>query len=127
MNRSGIPVLCVLDQKNHEECDDGSPRINDQLPGIRVVKVGAGNQPEQDYEESREEGPFCPHTVGCLCSEDVESVLIAVPSLSHKLTIDQRISRVSSKHQAVSTGSLPKTIQSRLLPRFWGPKPHTCA
>ena len=51
MNRSGIPVLRVLDQKNHEECDDGGPRIDDQLPGIRVVKVGAGDQPKQDNEE----------------------------------------------------------------------------
>src|SRR5947207_14992521 len=99
MNCSGIPVLRVLDQKNYEECNDRGPRIDDQLPSIRVVKVGAGNQPKQDYEESRQESPFCSHPVGCLCSEDVESVLIAVPVLSHKLTIDQRISRVSSKHQ----------------------------
>jgi len=34
VKRRGVPVLGVLNQEDHEECDDGRAGIDDQLPGI---------------------------------------------------------------------------------------------
>jgi hypothetical protein len=41
-----IPVLRVLDQKHHQEGDDGRAGVDDQLPGVRIVKDGPGNGPD---------------------------------------------------------------------------------
>ena len=43
-----VTVLRVLDQKNHQEGDDGSGRVDDQLPGIVVVKVWPRKRPNSD-------------------------------------------------------------------------------
>ena len=34
MQRRAIAVLCILDKKHHEKCDDGCARIDYELPNI---------------------------------------------------------------------------------------------
>src|ERR1043166_365987 len=34
MNGLGVPVLCVLDQEDHQEGDDGGRGVNHQLPRV---------------------------------------------------------------------------------------------
>ena len=36
----GIAALGVLDQKDHEEGDDGRPSVDDELPGFRETEKG---------------------------------------------------------------------------------------
>lgn len=40
-----VPVLGVLDQENHQKRDDGGGSVDDQLPGIVVVKPRARGCP----------------------------------------------------------------------------------
>ena len=42
MNGSGIAVLGILDQEDHQKGDNRCASIDDQLPGIGVVEDGAG-------------------------------------------------------------------------------------
>jgi hypothetical protein len=51
MNGLGIPVLRALD----EERNNGRARINDQLPGVGIMEIGAGDRPDQDKHAASNE------------------------------------------------------------------------
>src|SRR5882762_628138 len=57
MHRFGIAVLRVLNQKYHEECDDGRCRVDDELPRVGKVKGWAGHDPDQDGKHGRSKSP----------------------------------------------------------------------
>ena len=42
MSCFGIAILRILNEKDHEESDNRRPGIDNELPGIRVMKHGAG-------------------------------------------------------------------------------------
>ena len=42
MSRFGIAVLRILNEKDHQESNDCRSGINNELPGIRIMKRGAG-------------------------------------------------------------------------------------
>jgi hypothetical protein len=41
-----VTVLAILDQKHHQKCNDGSSRIDYQLPAIAIVKQRSGDSPK---------------------------------------------------------------------------------
>jgi len=41
MSCFGISILRILNEKDHEESNNRRPGINNELPGIRVMKHGA--------------------------------------------------------------------------------------
>jgi len=41
VNCFGVTILGVLNQKYHQECDNGGSCVDDQLPGIGEMKSGA--------------------------------------------------------------------------------------
>src|SRR5690606_16108883 len=53
----GILVLRLLDDKHHQESDDGGAGIDDQLPGVGKREQRAAYGPKQDDEESDDESP----------------------------------------------------------------------
>jgi hypothetical protein len=87
VNGAGVTVLRVLDQKHHEESDDGSASIDDELPGIGIMEVRPGDQPQRDDEQSREERPFRTDQIGGFRSKDVKAFLRLAPIFSHCPTI----------------------------------------
>ena len=36
-----VSILCVLNQKDHQECDDRGAGVDDQLPGVTEVEYSA--------------------------------------------------------------------------------------
>ena len=42
MSRFPIAVLRILNEKNHQESNNRRPGINNELPGVRIMKHGAG-------------------------------------------------------------------------------------
>jgi hypothetical protein len=56
LNRFGVAVLGVLNEEDHQECDDGRSGIDDELPGIAVLKERAGHQPGQYHNHRPCEG-----------------------------------------------------------------------
>src|SRR6266487_5974143 len=42
MSRFGIEVLRILNKKDHQESNNCRSGVNNELPGIRIVKRGAG-------------------------------------------------------------------------------------
>jgi hypothetical protein len=63
MQSAGVTVLSVLNQKDHQERDNGRARIDDQLPGIGKSEERAGGRPN-DYDDDRdEERPSGAHRV----------------------------------------------------------------
>jgi hypothetical protein len=75
MNRFRIAVLRILDQEHHEECYNSGAGVNDQLPRIRVMKGGAGYDPDNDYGAGRAERPRCAESPGGSLSDDTENIL----------------------------------------------------
>ena len=57
MNRSCVTILRILDQEDHEKCDDRCAGINNQLPGIGVVEDRSGNSPSHDDADGSRKGP----------------------------------------------------------------------
>src|ERR1700685_4361910 len=57
MNRSVVTVLRILDQEDHQKCDDRCTGINNQLPRIRVVEDGSGDSPSHDDADGSGKGP----------------------------------------------------------------------
>ncbi len=57
MNGSGIAVLGILDQEDHQECDDRGAGIDDQLPGVGVMENGTGKGPDDDDPDRGNECP----------------------------------------------------------------------
>ena len=55
LERACVTVLCVLDQKDREEGQDRSSRVDDELPRIAVVEDGAGQAPHQDQQDGDSE------------------------------------------------------------------------
>src|SRR6202040_2886090 len=51
VDRFGVAILGILNEKNHEESDDGSASVNDELPGIGEMK-GRPRQPPQHNDEN---------------------------------------------------------------------------
>ena len=57
MHRFGVAVLGVLNQKHHQEGNDGSSSVDDQLPGIGKMKCWTGEKPDQDHEHGSGKRP----------------------------------------------------------------------
>lgn len=64
-----IPVLGVLNQKNHQECDDGGRGVHDKLPGIVVVKPGPRCSPHGNQHHGDQKGARLTGVVGELLAE----------------------------------------------------------
>ena len=58
VNGAGVAILRVLNQEDDEESDDSSGRIYDELPGVREMKVRAGDSPKNNEQNGRGEGPL---------------------------------------------------------------------
>ena len=41
MSRFGIAILRILNEKDHQESNNGRPGINNELPGVGIMKRGA--------------------------------------------------------------------------------------
>ena len=50
-----VTVLRVLNDEDHEGRDDGRTGVDDQLPGVGVVKDRAGERPDDDDDDRADE------------------------------------------------------------------------
>src|SRR6266496_2057811 len=57
VNRFCVAVLRVLNQKDHQKGDDRRAGVDDQLPGVRIVKHWTGDRPRHDDSYGENEGP----------------------------------------------------------------------
>lgn len=57
MNRFGVAVLGVLDEKDHQKSHDGRSGVDNQLPGIGKVKNRPGGEPDENNSYGQNKGP----------------------------------------------------------------------
>src|SRR5207248_8539298 len=89
MERLGVAVLRVLDEKDHEKSDDGRSGIDDELPGIREMERGAGGAPDDDDQDGRGK---CPGAAKCCrgtAGEDAKRVAHDAKEVSFRLLLPQ--------------------------------------
>lgn len=55
MQRLGVTVLRVLDQKDDQKRNDGCAGINNELPGVRKMKERAADRPGNQYDDGGKE------------------------------------------------------------------------
>lgn len=53
MNGFSIAVLSVLNQKNHQERDDGCAGVDYQLPGVGEMKYRSSSQPYRNKHQKK--------------------------------------------------------------------------
>ena len=56
LNGRAVAILRILDQEDHEEGYDGRTGVDDQLPGVGIVKNRAGHDSAQYHHNSQNEG-----------------------------------------------------------------------
>ncbi len=70
-----ITILGILDEKHHEKGEDGCPGINNELPGIRILKVFARQRPECYHDDRASKGQWRAHEERCsMCNFPKEFV-----------------------------------------------------
>ena len=74
MNRFGVAVLRVLNQKYHQERDNGRGGVDDQLPRVGKMKSGTCNQPDDDDEHSSSKCPGAAENDGGTTRKNTERV-----------------------------------------------------
>ena len=80
----GVAVLGVLDEKHDQKCDNCGACIDDQLPGVGVMKVRSGDEPHDNRKQSEKERPPGPDPGGSPGRKDMEpGSRIAVFRFSH--------------------------------------------
>jgi hypothetical protein len=47
LERGAFPVLCVLNDEDHQHANDIRDRIDDQLPSVTPVKNRSGHKPNE--------------------------------------------------------------------------------
>lgn len=57
VNRFCVPVLRVLNQKDHEKGHNGCAGVNDELPGIRIMEGRSCQRPDDDDAKGNNESP----------------------------------------------------------------------
>ena len=72
LHGGAVPVLCVLDEEDHQEGDDRRRRVDDELPGRTEVEDRTGDEPADDEREGRHERDRMPAPARGLLRETVE-------------------------------------------------------
>ena len=55
MEGFGVTVLRILNEKDYQERNDRRTRIDDELPGVGILKYRAGRSPHDDREHCQRE------------------------------------------------------------------------
>ena len=55
LQRGTVSVLGILDKKDHQECDDGGPCVDDELPGVGIVENWTHDRPDENGEATKGE------------------------------------------------------------------------
>src|SRR5882762_11965006 len=71
----GVAVLGILNEKYHQERNDGCAGVDDQLPRIGVMKEGPEERPYDDYPDGSKKSPGAAHHIGCLAGKAVEPMV----------------------------------------------------
>jgi hypothetical protein len=75
MDRFRVPVLRVLNEKHHQKCNDRCPGIDDQLPGVRIMKNRTGKAPHDNDGDRDQKSPFRPKILRTAGGELTEPAL----------------------------------------------------
>src|SRR5260370_35305499 len=82
MHGFGVAGLRVLDQKHHEEGDDGCGGVDDQLPGIGEMKRWSGQNPYKDNQHSAGKSPRASEGDRGTAGEDAKCVAYDTKEIS---------------------------------------------
>jgi hypothetical protein len=74
LHRGAIPVLSVLDEKDHQEGHDGRTGVDHQLPTIAEAEDRAGDSPDHNDRNRHPEGAGMPCGSSGPLGETVERV-----------------------------------------------------
>src|SRR6476661_6258805 len=56
LDRSTVSILGILNEENHQKGHDGGARVNNQLPGVRIIEDRARDRPDHDGERRKQKG-----------------------------------------------------------------------
>src|SRR5216110_1120356 len=70
MHCFGVPILGVLNQKYHEEGDNGRGGVYDQLPRVGKMKSGASEEPDGNHKHSSGKCPGAAENHGGMAREN---------------------------------------------------------
>lgn len=57
VNGAAVAVLSILNQEDDEKSNDGCARVDDQLPGVRVMEKGANKSPDKNCRSGQDKCP----------------------------------------------------------------------
>src|SRR5207244_13288621 len=87
MHGFGVTILGVLNQKYHEEGDNGRGGVYDQLPGVGEMKCRTGEQPDGNHKHSSSKCPGATEDHGGTVCENAECILDDTKEISGSLAL----------------------------------------
>lgn len=72
LDRRAMAILRILDQKDHQEGDDGRTSVDDQLPRVGKLEQRAANTPDDNNPGRKHKGRRTTRRQGCLISQIAE-------------------------------------------------------
>ena len=58
VDRACVSVLSILNQEDHKKGNDGRTGVDDQLPGVGIMKDRSRRTPHDDYRDRSEKRPL---------------------------------------------------------------------
>lgn len=66
LDRRAVPVLGVLDEKDHQEGNDGCAGIYDELPSVRKIEYRTGDRPNDHHQTGENKSGRAPASYDAL-------------------------------------------------------------
>jgi hypothetical protein len=122
VHRFRVTVLSVLNQKHHQECDDGRGGVDDQLPGIRKVKGWSGNQPNEYDEQGAHKGPGAAQNdrrsagekIECIGYDTIEVAPLFAAFQSFSLVVIHNSTLISDEVQKLRAWKMSMLLSARV-------------
>src|SRR5204863_969935 len=75
LHRFTVAILGILDEEDHQKCNNGGRRVNHELPGIAEVKNGSKRSPNQNCSDRDSKGERAACGAGTGPGETMEPVV----------------------------------------------------
>src|SRR4051812_5577426 len=85
LDGTGVPVLRALDEKDHQEGDNGGAGVDDKLPCIAEVKERPRGKPQNDHQGGEKKSRGAARPLSCDLRETAETHFLHVAHLTGEL------------------------------------------
>lgn len=108
----GVSVLSVLDEKDDEKRNDTGAGIDHQLPGIRIMKIGAGNSPDHQNGNGSKKDTWVAYKLRGIAGKPAEPQIDAAGLPDLLVGFNVRLAMIGWHSCKLDENTCPKFVHS---------------